>query len=131
MDRELAEIISQLENGKGLNDELIKRLENKYGQKYQKASEALLSMSVKKYTFLPSGRTVWIVVGREREYFVIPGLYCQCDEFYINVVIRRKSDLCYHLLAQAISEKIGKYESFDVPDSDFIRLNAEWKKETM
>ncbi|MEM3364915.1 MAG: hypothetical protein QXM93_00655 [Candidatus Methanomethyliaceae archaeon] len=129
MDRDLIEIISQLERGKELNNELIKKLEEKYGSKYQKANEALLSMAVKKYRFVPSGRIVWIVVGREKEYFVIPRLYCQCDEFYINVVIRRKSDLCYHLLAQAISEKIGKYESFEVPDSDFIRLNAEWKEE--
>jgi predicted nucleic acid-binding Zn finger protein len=129
MDKDLTEIISRLEEGKELNNELIKKLEEKYGSKYQKAKEALLSMAVKKYRFYPSGRIVWIVVGKEKEYFVIPKLYCQCDEFYINVVIRRKSDLCYHLLAQAISEKIGKYESFDVPDSDFIRLNAEWKKE--
>lgn len=130
MDRDLIEIMSCVSEN-SLNEDLIKKLEDKYGSKCQKAFEALLSMAVKKYKFVPSGRIVWIVVGKEKEYFVIPRIYCQCDEFYINVVIRRKSELCYHILAQAIAEKIGKYESFEVPDSDFIRLNAEWKKESV
>ncbi|MCX8169548.1 MAG: hypothetical protein N3D72_00485 [Candidatus Methanomethyliaceae archaeon] len=113
----------------GLDEFIKKRLEEHYGAKYIKAMEALESFSVKKYVFLPSNRVVWIVVGKKREYFVIPRIYCQCNEFYINVVIKRKSDLCYHILAQAIAERIGKYETYKVSDSDFIRLNTEWKRE--
>lgn len=124
----IEEILTSIEKN-GLNESTKKRFEELYGAKFLKAIEAVDSYSVKKYVFLPSNRTVWIVIGKKREYFVIPKLYCQCNEFYINVVIRRKSDLCYHILAQAIAEKIGKYETYKVPDSDFIRLNEEWKKE--
>jgi predicted nucleic acid-binding Zn finger protein len=88
-------------------------------------------MAVKKYIFKPSGRIVWIVVGREQEYFLIPEFYCQCDDFYINVVIRRKTTACYHILAQAIAERLGKFENFVASDSDFIRLNSEWKKQSV
>lgn len=131
MDKDLEEILYDLEGEKKLSDEVLKKLEEKYGSKYQKAQEAISSMDVKKYTFKPSDRIVWIVVGKEKEYFIIPKIYCQCDEFYINVVIRRRTKICYHMLAQAIAEKIGNYESFEVPDSDFIRLNAEWKRESL
>lgn len=124
----IEEILSYIERN-GLDEFIKKRLEEIYGTKYIKAIEALESFSVKKYIFLPSNRVVWIVIGKKREYFVIPRIYCQCNEFYINVVIRRKSDLCYHILAQAIAERIGKYETYKVSDSDFIRLNTEWKKE--
>ncbi|MCS7097558.1 MAG: hypothetical protein NZ922_01050 [Candidatus Methanomethyliaceae archaeon] len=124
----IEEILMYIEKN-GLDEFIKKRLEEHYGAKYIKAMEALESFSVKKYVFLPSNRVVWIVVGKKREYFVIPRIYCQCNEFYINVVIKRKSDLCYHILAQAIAERIGKYETYKVSDSDFIRLNTEWKRE--
>lgn len=131
MDSELDTILSGIKREESLTEEMIKKLVDKYGTKFLKAQEAIETMSVKKYTFMPSGRVVWIVVGKEKEYFVIPNIYCQCDEFYINVVKRRKSELCYHILAQTIAERIGKYESYEVADSDFIRLNSEWKKEIL
>lgn len=124
----IEEILALIEKN-GLDENIKKKLEELYGTKFLKAMRAVNSYSVKKYIFLPSNRTVWIVIGKKKEYFVIPRIYCQCNEFYINVVIKRKSDLCYHILAQAIAEEIGKYETYKLSDSDFIRLNAEWKKE--
>lgn len=112
-------------------EEVREKLKKAHGPKYFKAEELISSSSVKKYTFFPSGKIVWIVVGKEKEYFVIPGLYCQCDDFYINTVIRKKADFCYHMIAQLVAEKTGSYESFKVPDSDFIRLNCEWKKQNI
>lgn len=100
-------------------------------QKISRAIEAVESGAVKKYIFRPSLRTVWIVVGKEREYRVIPHFYCQCDDFYINVVIRRKTTACYHLMAQELAEKRQKYETYEVTDVDFLRLNKEWKRQTV
>lgn len=124
----IEEILTSIEKN-GLDESAKKKLEELYGVKFLKAMEAVDSYSVKKYAFLPSNRTIWIVIGKKKEYFVIPRIYCQCNEFYINVVIKRKSDFCYHILAQAIAEKTGKYEIYKASDSDFIRLNAEWKRE--
>jgi predicted nucleic acid-binding Zn finger protein len=131
MGADLHGVLSEIERGRGVPEELRERLRKVYGVKFTKAEEAVSSMAVKKYTFKPSGRTVWIVVGREKEYFVIPDLYCQCDDFYINVVIRRKAKLCYHILAQAIAERLGSFEEYEASDSDFIRLNSEWKKQSV
>ncbi|MCC6012876.1 MAG: hypothetical protein LM593_00695 [Candidatus Verstraetearchaeota archaeon] len=109
----------------------IKEEMKENGEKLRKAIEAVNSLSVKKYIFKPSNRVVWIVVGKKREYFVIPNMYCQCNEFYINVVIRRKCKTCYHIIAQSIAEKTGKYEVYEVPDDDYARLINEWKKESI
>jgi len=125
-----AKILDEIERASTL-EEVKERLKKAYGAKYSKAEELINSSSVKKYVFLPSGRIVWIVVGKEKEYFVIPRLYCQCDDFYINVVVRKKADFCYHMIAQLVADKTGAYESYEVPDSDFIRLNCEWKKQSV
>jgi len=114
-----------------LNKERKDELQSKYHLEVDHAEKLVSSMSVKKYVFEPSGREVWIVVGRAKEYFVIPKLYCQCDDFYINVVIRQKKGWCYHLLAQAIATRRGSYESYRVLDGDFKRFNNEWKKQSV
>jgi len=98
--------------------------------KQSQAEKLVNSMSVKRYVFKPSGRVIWIVVGRKREYLVIPKLYCQCDNFYIKAVIKKETDQCYHMVAQSLAETSGIYETFEIPDSDFIRLNNEWKKQS-
>jgi predicted nucleic acid-binding Zn finger protein len=69
-----------------------------------------------------------IVVGRKRDYWVIPRLYCSCDDFYINVISRKSTPLCYHLLAQAIAERTGKYDVFNVSDEEGERLEEEWRR---
>ncbi|RLF13258.1 MAG: hypothetical protein DRJ68_01640 [Thermoprotei archaeon] len=111
-------ILSEL--GLTLDEECVERLE--------KALEAVHEGRVKKYVFKPSGRVVWIVVGKTRDYWVIPRLYCTCNDFYINVVSRRKNVLCYHIIAQAVAEKTGKYEVFEVSDEEGVKLEEEWRR---
>ena len=124
-------ILAEIDEKKGIIEEARASLKKKYGAKFKKADDLVKALAVKKYLFKPSGRVVWIVVGREKEYFIIPEIYCQCDDFYINVVIRKKVDACYHMMAQLMAERTGAFESFEVPDSDFIRLNNEWKKQSV
>ncbi len=131
MGAELQGILKELEQNKEFTEDIRQKLGKLYGTKFTKALDLVISMAVKKYVFKPSGRTVWIVVGREKEYFIIPDAYCQCDDFYINVVIRRRVGTCYHIVAQQLAEKSGKYETFEALDSDFIRLNVEWKKQNV
>jgi len=127
----LAFSLKDAAEAKGWDEGIRDRLMKAFGAKFEKAEELVASSAVKKYVFEPSGRVMWIVVGREQDYTVVPGLYCQCDDFYINVVVKRKASACYHLIAQLIAEKKGMFEEFRVPDSDFIRLNSEWKKQSV
>lgn len=98
-----------------------------YGDRALKALEAVNLGRVKKYFLTPSGRIFWVIVGRRRDYWVLPGIFCSCDDFYINVVTRARSKYCYHLLAQALAEALSKYEVFTVSDEEGEALIAEWR----
>ncbi|MGP3668097.1 MAG: hypothetical protein ACKD6N_07520 [Candidatus Bathyarchaeota archaeon] len=98
-----------------------------FGKRFKNALKALDEKAVKKYVFRPSGRVVWIVVGKERDYEVIPLIgYCSCDDFYFRVL---SSDIfsCYHIIAQKLAEVLGKYEIIEEEDSLYEVLMKEWR----
>jgi len=99
-----------------------------FGQRFTRAFEALKENRVKKYVFKPSGRVVWIVVGRERDYLLMPEAeFCTCDDFYFRV-LDKKVHLCYHLIAQKIARALGWYETIEEHDELHDSLMSEWKK---
>jgi predicted nucleic acid-binding Zn finger protein len=101
-----------------------------FGQRFTKALEALKENRVKKYTFRPSNRVVWIVVGRERDYLImVEADFCTCDDFYFRV-LDKKIHLCYHLLAQKIARNLGWFAPIDENDELYESLMDEWKKAT-
>jgi len=88
----------------------VEYFRNKYGKKFIRALRVVEEKKVEKYEFQPSGSVTWIVRGRQRQYMIIPKIYCTCRSFYQEVVIARESNMCYHLLAQQIAELRGLYE---------------------
>jgi predicted nucleic acid-binding Zn finger protein len=102
-----------------------------FGPRFTKAFEALKENRVKKYVFKPSGRTVWIVVGKERDYLIMPKAeFCTCDDFYFRV-LEREVHLCYHLIAQKMANALSWYESLEERDELYESLMNEWKKATV
>ena len=102
-------------------------LAKKFGKRFENAWKAVVEGAVKKYVFEPSGRIVWIVVGRERDYQVLPEVnYCTCEDYYFRV-LDGEILLCYHLLAQKLAEALGKYEEIKESDSLYETLTAEWR----
>jgi predicted nucleic acid-binding Zn finger protein len=101
-----------------------------FGSRFTKALDALKEGRVKKYTFKPSGRVVWIVVGRERDYLIMPEAeFCTCDDFYFRV-LDKKVHMCYHLLTQKIAQNLSWFEVIDESDECYEMLMKEWKKAT-
>jgi len=101
-----------------------------FGQRFTKAFEALKEKRVKKYVFKPSRRTVWIVVGKERDYLIMPKAeFCSCDDFYFRV-LDRKVHLCYHLIAQKIANTFEWFETIEERDELYDSLMDEWKRAT-
>jgi predicted nucleic acid-binding Zn finger protein len=101
-----------------------------FGQRFTKALNALKENRVKKYVFKPSGRTIWIVIGKKRDYLIMPEAeFCMCDDFYFRV-LDRKIHLCYHLIAQKIARNLGWYETLEESDELYESLMNEWKKAT-
>jgi predicted nucleic acid-binding Zn finger protein len=108
----------------------LTRLYEIFGQRFTKALEALEENRVKKYVFKPSGRIVWIVVGKERDYLIMPEAeFCSCDDFYFRV-LDKGVHLCYHLIAQKLTNILEWYESIEEHDELYDSLMGEWKKLT-
>jgi predicted nucleic acid-binding Zn finger protein len=101
-----------------------------FGPRFSKSLDALKEGRVKKYIFRPSGRTVWIVVGRERDYLIMPEAeFCTCDDFYFRV-LDKKVHMCYHILTQKIAVNLGWFDLIEEDDECFDMLMNEWKKAT-
>jgi len=79
---------------------------------------------VRKYQFSPSRRTVWVVTGRGRDYQVLPdSLFCTCDDYYFRVM-EHKKQLCYHIIAQQLSEAMRKYSVVELTDSHYPEITS-------
>jgi len=108
-----------------VSDSQIARLSEAFGQRVVKALEALDEGRIKKYVFKPSGRVVWIVVGKRRDYLVMPAIdYCSCYDFYFQF---DRGHVCYHIIAQKLAEATGRFDAFEDDDQFYNVLIKEWK----
>lgn len=109
----------------------LTRLYDIFGPRFTKAFEALKENRIKKYVFKASGKNIWIVIGKEREYLIMPKAeFCTCDDFYFRVM-DKEIHLCYHLIAQKLAENLGWYERVEEHDELYDSLMKEWKKATI
>jgi len=123
----LEEICEEILKTKHLEKTHVIWLTQLFGNRFKHAQEAVSEKKVKKYFFKPSERTIWIVVGKNREYQVIPlANFCSCDDFYFRVV-DNQIYICYHLLAQRLAEALGSYDIIEVPDDFYAQLMEKWK----
>ena len=126
--RTLTMICQKATEAKTLQNEDIQRLTKAFGQRFTKAWEAVEGKRVKKYVFKPSNRVVWIVVGKNRDYLIIPAAdFCTCNDFYFRV-LDRHIHLCYHLIAQKLAETLKIYDLYKEEDELCEALMKEWKK---
>ena len=103
-------------------DEYKVELTKILGSRFNAACEALAAGKVKRYSFYPSARVVWIVVGKERDYQILPlANFCTCFDFYFRV-INHEISFCYHLISQKLSEALGKYVIIEETDTSFMPL---------
>ena len=87
----------------------------------------VLKRGITKYIYTPSNRAVWAAKGENQEHLIYPKLYCSCQDFYKNVVIKRNRNFCKHILAQIISEALDKFQIVKLEDSKFKELTRDLK----
>nr|WP_294806127.1 hypothetical protein [uncultured Nitrososphaera sp.] len=79
---------------------------------------AVESGSVKMLRFAPSGRRLWIVVGRDSEYWTDPELgFCSCKDFYFSTL--SKGEPCYHLKSVHKAMLDEKFMAFEFSDDEY------------
>ncbi len=124
----LHEVCEKIKREGRVEEEDLKVLSKIFGQRFMKAWTIVKNGNVKKYHFKPSGKVIWIVVGKEREYIVMPAAsFCTCDDFYYRVMDGIVY-LCYHLIAQRIAESLGWYDLIVEDDMLYDTLMKEWKR---
>src|SRR4030042_2890157 len=117
----LEKIISELSIGNELTDTDAKHLHIQFKEKAPKAIEAVENNAVQQITFKPSKREFWCVAGSEKPHLLLRQTYCDCVDFYMNVVIKQKSECCYHLLAVEIACKLKKYDRISANDEEYVK----------
>ncbi len=121
----LKEICKEIEKKGQVIGNHLTRLSAAFGPRFVKAWDAVKERRIKKYVFKPSGRIVWIVVGKEREYLVMPAAeFCSCEDFYFQF---DKGHLCYHIIAQKLAEASGRFDLIEEEDHFYEVLIREWK----
>ena len=126
----LEQVCEEAKNKGEVTGNNLTELSEVLGSRFTKAWDTIKEERVKKYVFSPSGRIVWIVVGREREYQILPvAAFCSCDDFYFRVM-DREANICYHLIAQKIAEALERYDKVEEEDRLYDCLMEEWKKVT-
>jgi len=110
-----------------LSVEKLELLSKVFDKRFEKAYKSVKEDRVKKYVFHPSGRVVWIVVGRERDYQIMPVAdFCTCDDFYFRV-INHETDLCYHIIAQKLADALNVFEEIKESDELYDALMKDWR----
>jgi predicted nucleic acid-binding Zn finger protein len=121
----LEDICKTVKSEGQVSESHIAQLSEAFGQRVAKALEALNEGRIKKYVFKPSGRIVWIVVGKRRDYLVMPAIdYCSCYDFYFQF---DRGHVCYHIIAQKLAEATGRFDAFEDDDQFYNVLIKEWK----
>ncbi|MFX0026156.1 MAG: hypothetical protein ACFE8M_07055 [Candidatus Hermodarchaeota archaeon] len=122
MTKDLLNNLFQIVKKKGaIDDELINYIEDIFPNKSQKVLE-VINKGVSKYIYKPSNRTVWITLGENCEHLIYPAFFCSCQDFYKNVVVKRKRLFCKHILAQIICNALNLHKEVELKDEDFKNL---------
>jgi predicted nucleic acid-binding Zn finger protein len=94
---------------------------------FKKAIDAAFGGCVKRHVFLPSGRSIYTVVGSNADEFIDPEKpFCSCEPYFYGV-LGAKVKYCYHILSYKIADESGLVEEvrFDDEEYDtFMRLLA-------
>ena len=78
-----------------------------------------MSGNVKQILFLPSKKKLWIVVGKDNEYWTDPDLgFCSCKDFYFKTLSGEQE--CYHLksVRKGVEEK--RFTTLEFADNEYV-----------
>jgi predicted nucleic acid-binding Zn finger protein len=128
MHENLKKVFDEIRIDKKVSLDQMNYFVKEFDERFWKALQKVLEHGVKKYTFSPSNRTAWIVVGNKRDYLIISDLYCSCEDFYLNVVVRKAAKMCYHLLSKVLATTFEEYEQITVEDERYDQLMKDWKR---
>ncbi|RLG77118.1 MAG: hypothetical protein DRO12_03040 [Thermoprotei archaeon] len=88
-----------------------------------KIKEALSSRRILLIRYREEGRSIdlWIFHGVERDYLLIPGRFCTCHDYVVNVASRGIKKRCYHI--QTLDEAVnrGMYRVLELSNYEVVK----------
>ena len=121
------DLLKKIEQTKSFTENDLKTLHTLFEDRFWKSLELAILSCVKKYTFSPSNRIVWIVSTDNKDYLTYDDFFCNCNDFYLNIVKRRNFRYCKHILAKQISISLNNYETIEIEDDRYDFLMNEWR----
>jgi predicted nucleic acid-binding Zn finger protein len=86
-----------------------------------RVDDMVSSGSVKQMLCLPSGKKLWVVIGRDNEYWTDPELgFCSCKDFYFATLSGGHD--CYHLKSVRKAMQQKRFTTIEFDDSYYVRL---------
>jgi len=122
----LFQVFRKAQKKRVLDEDFISFLETIFPNKSMDVVN-VLKRGIIKYTYKPSNRIIWAAKGENQEHLIYPKLYCSCQDFYKNVVIKKKRKFCKHILAQIISEAINNFDVIISEDDKFKEFISDLK----
>jgi len=125
--RLMVDAVRELKSAGELSDGLKESLLKVFGERYTNGWQLANSRKVRRYEFKPSGRVVWVVQGRKGQYQVMPDIpFCYCDDYYFRVMDKKRG-LCYHIIAQRISEALNQFIRISKRDAQYSTVAYRWR----
>jgi len=85
-----------------------------------------LAIRVGSYT-----QSLWVYLGRESDYLIIPGVFCSCKDFIMRTVINKTSSYCKHQAGVYMASKRNKYLTLSVTPEEAYDIVFEILNEGM
>lgn len=86
-----------------------------------RTDKATAQGNVKKLQFSPSGRTLWIVVGRDNEHWSDLELgFCTCKDFYFKALSGGSE--CYHLRSIRMAVDDSRFVTVEFDDIEYLQV---------
>jgi predicted nucleic acid-binding Zn finger protein len=58
--------------------------------------------------------SMWVYMGRERDYILIPYVYCSCMDYLVRTVFLKTRSYCKHQLGLLVAIKKGLFKTITV-----------------
>ncbi|XP_030487504.2 uncharacterized protein LOC115704434 [Cannabis sativa] len=115
----------QIESTSFVTDEQLSILNFLFGKNFERATRIVDQRGVKRISGLPSGRSIFQVMGeskRKEEYFCFPEHFCACYSFFFDIVNRGEQLCCKHQLASRLAASLGICIEVKVSDDELALL---------
>ncbi|KAG8368460.1 hypothetical protein BUALT_Bualt15G0047700 [Buddleja alternifolia] len=108
-----------------VTDDQLSILHFIFAKNFERATRIVDQRGVKRISGVPSGRSIFQVVGesrRKEEYLCFAEHYCACYSFFYDIVNRGEQLSCKHQLAARLASSIGACIDVEVSDEELALL---------